>query len=172
MNRLLPFIAITLLMAACSGNKEKPIEKPIVMINKDIHSFAEPENAAINHLDLDLNVDFDKKIISGTAILSIENKTSTSQLYLDTRDLTITGITLDDGEKTAYSLLDPVEYLGSKLTIAIKPETKKVNITYYHFSKRCSSAMVRSFANCRRKVPIFVYTIASNFSTYMDTVTR
>lgn len=130
MNRILPLIAITLLMAACSGDKEKPKETPIVMNDKDIHSFAEPENAVVKHIDLDLNVNFENKTISGTAILSIENKTGTSQLYLDTRDLTIKGITLDDGEKTAYSLLDAVEYLGSKLTVAIKPETKKVNITY------------------------------------------
>ncbi len=117
-------------MAACSSDKEKKNEKNQIMITHDIHSFGEPNNAIINHIDLDLNVDFEKKIIAGTAILTIENKTGGNELLLDSRDLDIKGITLDNGEATSYSLADPVEYLGSKLTVRINPETKKVNITY------------------------------------------
>ncbi len=96
----------------------------------DIHSFAHPDEAVIKHISLDLNVDFENKIISGTAVLDIENKTATSELFLDTRDLNIQKITLDDNEVTTFNLAPPVEFLGSKLTVVIKPQTKKVHITY------------------------------------------
>ncbi|MBK9424387.1 MAG: M1 family metallopeptidase [Bacteroidetes bacterium] len=100
------------------------------MTPKDIHSFARPEEAVVEHLSLNLNVDFNAKIISGTATLSIKNKTGANQIHLDSKGLNISSVVLDSGEPTSYSMADAVEYLGSDLTVAIKPETKKIVITY------------------------------------------
>lgn len=96
----------------------------------DIHSFARPNDALIKHISLNLNVDFKTKIISGTAELQIENTSGGNELILDTRDLNIEKILLDGKEIALFKLSEPIEFLGSKLTVSIKPETKKVIITY------------------------------------------
>src|SRR5688572_33142838 len=54
------------------------------------HSWSKPEEAAVEHLTLDLGVDFTKKQLAGTATLRIKNSGSANKLVLDTRDLTIT----------------------------------------------------------------------------------
>lgn len=96
----------------------------------DIHSFARPDEAIITHLDLDLTVDFNKKILSGTAVLAIENKTGTDTLFLDSRDLNITKVVLDDDSETPFVKGATAKYLGEELRIHIKPKTKKVTIEY------------------------------------------
>ncbi len=120
-------IVLSLLITVSALSCSQPVK---TMNPTDIHSFANPDAAVIKHISLDLNVDFNKKTISGTAVLDIENKTATDELFLDTRDLDIQKITLDDNEVTSFNLATPVEFLGSKLTVVIKPQTKKVHITY------------------------------------------
>src|SRR4051794_18118715 len=80
-----------------ASKAETPKEKVEPMSNanrKDSHSFAKPDEAVVTHLDLDIALDFDKKELSGKATLQIDNKTKPAQLMLDTRDLTITRVTL------------------------------------------------------------------------------
>src|SRR6185295_17860684 len=74
-------------------------EKNIPMNKVDPHSFARPAEAVVKHLDLDIAVDFTKKIISGKASCDIEVNNNASQIILDTRDLQIDKVTLN-GEPT------------------------------------------------------------------------
>jgi leukotriene A-4 hydrolase/aminopeptidase len=98
---------------------------------KDPHTFANPDDAVVKHLDLDINVDFDKKQIAGKATLQIDNKTKTKELRLDTRDLTIQKVTLDKGEtETKFRLGDEVKFMGKPLVIDITPEITEVNVYY------------------------------------------
>jgi len=124
----IPLIVIALL-GSCKSNDQKS-ENNIAMIQTDIHSFSKPNEAVIQHISLDLNVNFDDKTLSGTAVLGIENLTGTDQLILDTRDLKITEVSLEDEETTSYTIDEPVEFLGSRMVIKIKPETRRVFITY------------------------------------------
>lgn len=99
--------------------------------NEDVHSFAHPDDVVITHLDLDLNVDFDSKRISGKVTIKIKNKTGARQLYLDTRDLTVHRVTLGKREAEAHFILgDAVKYLGQPLIIDILPETEEVTVYY------------------------------------------
>lgn len=100
------------------------------MSSKDAHSFARPEAAIVRHLDLHLNVDFTKNQLSGIATLLIDNLAKGEQLHLDTRDLRIDSILLDDDTKTSFDLMPAVPFLGSELIVKIKPTTKKVKIAY------------------------------------------
>lgn len=100
------------------------------MIRPDIHSYALPQEAVVKHLSLDLTVDFEKKQLSGKAILDIDNVTKGKEIHLDTRGLTISGITLDDGSATTFELKKEEPYLGSELVVAIRPETSKITIAY------------------------------------------
>jgi len=97
----------------------------------DPHSFARPDEVAVTHLDLDVEVDFESKRISGRARLYLENKTGANDLYLDSNNLTIEEVTLDeDEEKTTFTLSAPVEFLGEALIVKIKPQTQFVTVYY------------------------------------------
>ncbi len=97
----------------------------------DIHSFANSSEVVVSHIALDLSVNFDTKTLSGTAALSLEHKKKTKTLILDTRDLTISDVTLDGSTSSAsYTLGKEVQYLGRPLTITITPRTKLVIVHY------------------------------------------
>ncbi len=97
---------------------------------KDPHSFAEPEKVVVRHLDLNLKVDFKNKQLSGTAKLDIENLSGESELVLDSRDLSIEKITIDNGGETPFHLEAAEPVLGQALRIHIRPLTKQVTIIY------------------------------------------
>jgi leukotriene-A4 hydrolase len=84
---------------------------------KDPHSFSNPDEAVVKHLTLNLSVDFEKKILSGTALLDVELKNNASQIILDTRDLNIEKVTLADGSEAKFTLGNEVKYMGRPLTI-------------------------------------------------------
>ncbi|HEX9652578.1 MAG TPA: M1 family aminopeptidase/hydrolase, partial [bacterium] len=116
------------LALACS--KQDPPSQ-ITPAERDPHSFSRPQEVAVTHLDLDLMVSFEQMQISGKASLTIENKTAANQLLLDTHDLHIERVTLDDAEsKATFELGVPQPYLGQPLTIAISPETETVHVSY------------------------------------------
>jgi leukotriene-A4 hydrolase len=96
---------------------------------RDVHSFSRPDEAAVRHLSLNLAVDFEKKQLSGSATLTIENR-GARELVLDTNGLTIGRVKLDSGKDVRFTLGEPVKYLGRSLTIPIEASTKAVHIDY------------------------------------------
>jgi len=96
----------------------------------DIHSFARPDEAVVRHLALDLVVDFEGKRLAGSATLTIETTAGAAELVLDSNGLTIDSVTLDDGKATTFTIGEAQPYLGSPLTIALRPGTKSVKIDY------------------------------------------
>ncbi len=120
---LIPFFGF--LAAGCKGTDE-PRAQDI-----DVQSFALPDEVVVTHIDLDISVDFENRRIAGRATLHLENKTEARHVVLDTRDLSIDRITLDDTDvETKYDLGKPVEFLGQPLTVSLLPETEKINIYY------------------------------------------
>ena len=128
------------LVAGCSKEPESApvaaMPKPAIekAVDRDEHSYAEPQKVAIADLALDIAVDFDAKTIGGTATYTLDWKDkAATQLVLDTRDLTITKV---EGEadnawaplQYALAAKDPV--LGSKLTIETPARNTKVRVTY------------------------------------------
>jgi len=97
---------------------------------RDIHSFARPDEAVVRHLALDLDVDFDRKRLTGSATLQIETSGDARELVLDTNGLTIGRVTLDDGSETTATLGEAKPHLGAPLSIVVKPTTKSVRIEY------------------------------------------
>lgn len=120
---------IALGMIACSPTTKKQ-ELNSTMITIDTHSFSRTQEAVVKHLQLNLTVDFNTKQLIGFAELTIDNLTNTTELHLDSRDLTITSVTLDDGTKATFEVKSPVQFIGSEIIVQIKPETKKVKINY------------------------------------------
>jgi len=104
-----------------------PIAQPAV---RDPHSFARPEEVAVEHLQLDLTVDFTRKVLAGRASLRLRNPAGADRLFLDTRDLDVRRVLLDDGAEAKFVLHDAQPIFGSALEIPITPATKWVSIDY------------------------------------------
>jgi leukotriene A-4 hydrolase/aminopeptidase len=94
---------------------------------KDPHSFSKPDEAIVKHLTLNLTVDFQRKILSGTAMLDVETKNNATQLIVDTRGLNIEKVILADGSEAKFSLGDEIKYLGRSLTIELSGKEKPVS---------------------------------------------
>lgn len=126
------FLLTTLVMILVScGPESPPAEAPRVTEVDDVHSAARPAEVAVKHLELDLAVDFEQQRLVGRASLHIERSPDAgSQLLLDTRDLEIRDVTLDDGQKTSYRLGIERELLGRGLSIDLQPETRIVHVDY------------------------------------------
>ncbi len=122
-----PLLAI--LAAAASCMTTKPMD-PVSSV-RDPHSFARPEEVVVRHLDLDLAVDFDRKVLEGTAALTIENRSGARTLHLDTRDLTIEKVTLGpEKTPTIFALRPEIQHLGRDLAIDVAADTTRVTIHY------------------------------------------
>ncbi len=110
--------------------KEEALESEKTYVH-DPHSYANAEDAVVRHLALDLNVDFDKKVIFGKASIFFDNKTSAKKIILDTRDLMIAKVTLDSAEtETSYVLAAKDQFIGQALSVEIRPNTKFVTVYY------------------------------------------
>jgi leukotriene-A4 hydrolase len=128
-----------LFLAACRNEKPAetstaaaPAAAPVdAATAKDPHSYARPAEARVEHIGLDLTVDFAKKQLSGTANLRIRKAAGATALMLDTNGLDIRKVTLQPGGVAAqFKLAPPDPILGSALEIPIQPETESVAIEY------------------------------------------
>jgi leukotriene A-4 hydrolase/aminopeptidase len=105
--------------------------KEQIQVGKDYHSFANPDVIRVKHLTLDLTVDFARKVLEGTAGLDLERMDkSATQLILDTRDLTITGVSVM-GKAIPYTLADADSFLGAALTIDVPADADSVLVAYH-----------------------------------------
>ena len=128
---LLTLTGLLFILVSCSKKEEKPTEVTSKITPKvvDKHTFAKPDMAVMKHLDLDLNVDFATKVISGTATLSIEKSADAGVLFIDTRDLTIEKVT-SEGKDLPFKLHPEVDHMGQPLEIELEDNTKTVTIQY------------------------------------------
>src|SRR5690349_23749672 len=96
-------ILAALLLAACRN--EQPAQTATTTTSaapaqlaganvRDPHSYARPEEARVEHIGLDLTVDFATKKLDGTANLRIRKQQGATKLMLDTNGLDIRKVTL------------------------------------------------------------------------------
>src|SRR5579859_572970 len=118
------------LLCACS-TPEVPLPEEN---GKDIHTFSEPEKVRVKHIDLDLEALFDRKILQGTATLTVERRSPNAPLILDSRDLSIEKVEVSkDGRQftaTTFELGKPEPFLGSAVTIPLPADGRMVRIAY------------------------------------------
>ena len=115
---------------ACQPKSDKVTMETVEGV-KDPHSFAEPLEAVVKHLDLTIKVDFNIKLISGVARWTIENSSKGGEIIFDARNLKISKITLGDDEReTTFDLGNDTKFMGQALKVKIDEATSKVNIHY------------------------------------------
>ncbi|MBW3518176.1 M1 family metallopeptidase [Flavobacterium sp. NKUCC04_CG] len=105
--------------------------------NVDTQTYAHLSKAKITHLSWDVEVDFEQKIIVGSATYDFENHQA-KEIFFDSSQLVIDSVLLGNGKKTPYELgeLDIVK--GQALKVKISPKDKKVSI-YYKTSPQASA---------------------------------
>jgi aminopeptidase N len=99
------------------------------------HSFAEPDQVVVTHIDLNLAMDFTHRRLAGDATLTLDWKSpDATRLVLDTEALDISRIEAVNGdgntEPLDYTLTEPEHELGSQLTISTPEHPGEVRIAY------------------------------------------
>src|ERR1041384_7646261 len=117
-----------------TDNFSQSTEQSLVV--QDFHSYSNPQQVRICHLDLELDVSFDQRVLKGTALLTLlrADKEDTATLILDTRDLKIAKVevSIDGSAYFAAAFFigqrDPI--LGSPLMIELPDQVTRVRIEY------------------------------------------
>ena len=124
-------ILLATLVAGCAGSPDEAAApaasraEPGEVTMNDPHSYAEPDKVAVSHISLDLEVDFTNQRLSGRASVTLKRFTDADSIVLDTRDMDIHAVYLDDvSEPTAFELAAPEAFMGSSLRIPIEADTK------------------------------------------------
>ncbi len=101
---------------------------------RDVHSHSDPARIRVRHVDLDLDVRFDRRILEGSATLTFERiDPAAEHLVLDTRGLDVAAVEAGQGERftpAGFELgaADPI--LGAPLTIPLAAGSDRVRIRY------------------------------------------
>ncbi len=103
---------------------------------QDSHSYSNPEQIRVRHLDLELNVLFEEKVLRGTAVLIFDriSKEDGVPLILDTRDLRISRAEAAGAgsryTETRFTIgpADPI--LGAPLKVQLPAGATRVRIHY------------------------------------------
>ncbi|MDX1676725.1 M1 family metallopeptidase [Arsukibacterium sp.] len=108
---------------------------PFTAAAEDSYTYANYDQVTISHLHLDLTLNFEQKTLSGFADLQLNwLDNQQTELYLDTRDLTISRIygKQQDGnwQQLPFTLGTRDEVLGSKLTVSPPFQPQVLRIHY------------------------------------------
>jgi leukotriene-A4 hydrolase len=134
---VLGFMATGLFLVGCKKSANTKTEKMEQTTTEksdvatDVHSYANPQEIAVKHLELDIEVLFDQKIIRGKASLDLARISDAEKLVLDARDLKIKKVYAEPGkEELKFDLGKTEEAFGQPLTIWLTNGTKKITIEY------------------------------------------
>ncbi|MEZ4805364.1 MAG: M1 family aminopeptidase/hydrolase [Bacteroidia bacterium] len=129
-------LSLLILFVSCS-HKEIKVMPDLKVKN---HSYSNYDSIVLTHMYLDLNVDLNLKKIKGKVVLNIYNNNACQYLILDTRQLNIEDVLLDDSLSTAWSLGEEKEHIGRALVIQLAKNTRSVAV-YYHTNEDAEAVM-------------------------------
>ena len=96
---------------------------------RDTHSYARPDEVRVTHVALDLRADFDARVLSGTATLTLQRNGSASQVVLDTKGLEIQRVSAGKAD-VPFALGKPDRILGQSLSVDLPPGANEITIAY------------------------------------------
>lgn len=108
-----------------SGHEHRHIQS-----GEDYHSYANTDEIAVTHLDMDLTVNFDARKIQGLVTLTYQKLNDDAKsMVLDTRDLSINSVSAN-GKPLSFELAAADKNMGSALTIQLPAAGDKLTIDY------------------------------------------
>jgi len=143
-------LSLSVLAAGCSKNESEPAvnletdppgteqearwEALSPEEARDPFTYSNYQDVRVTHADIDLTIDFEAKILSGTAVLDFEmlNENAPS-IVLDANDLVIETVEAHangDWITASYELGPDDETLGSRFEIMLPEAADKVRVTY------------------------------------------
>jgi len=131
MTRIALIGIVLLFQAACE--RAAPAGPAAPPVPSDPHSYAQPSEARVTHVALDLTADFETKTLAGVAKLAVERTPGADSVVLDVRDLSIGGVTDARGNALGYVIGDSAPFLGAPLSVAL-PEDGDTIVIAYHTS--------------------------------------
>ncbi|MEO1168133.1 MAG: M1 family metallopeptidase [Pseudomonadota bacterium] len=134
-----PLAAMTLL-AACGSQPEPRDRNAAPMIDgesiyateegRDTHSYANPLEARVTHVSLDLNADFEEQRMVGSATLDLDVAEDGEEVVLDSKNLEIREVVNGEGEALRWEMgEDSGDVHGAPLTVQLDG-AEQVKITY------------------------------------------
>ncbi len=136
--------AIGFSLAACSPKSGKTVSTEVSVaeaivpterfFTADQFTYANYQEVVVKHAALDLDVNFDRKVLDGAVTLRFERlKADAETLTLDTKDLLIKAVSLETTEgwvPADYTLADADPVLGSAMNITIGTDATQLRIIY------------------------------------------
>lgn len=128
--RILPALAAAIVIAApAAAQTGKPAPILTTPEAKDAWTHAVPEVARVTHVDLNLDVDFAGKTLSGVATLDVLAATGAKEIVLDVDDLDVISVTCPKGKPLPFTIGPRDKELGSALTVQLEGN-KQILIRY------------------------------------------
>jgi len=120
---------LAILMVACASQNEtnKP-KKEMSKYAADPHSYSLPNEVAMKHLSLELNVDFDSRTLKGNALYKLERNKG-NNFILDLDGIEIGSVTDGAGNKLNYEIVAGTE-MGDALHVSLEESTQEVLVSY------------------------------------------
>lgn len=129
--------AISLLLisflVACGGGAPDNGESAAIDA-ADPHSFGNPHQVRVTHVALDLDVEFERQSLQGSATLDlVRGDAATDRLVLDTRNLDVAAVydvSGTDRVPLEFALGEAAPDLGAPLTVTLDADTERVRVEY------------------------------------------
>lgn len=124
-------VSLTLiLLAACGSGVEQQAGLAARAPVNDPHSFARPGEARVEHMKLDLELDFAQSQVRGRVILNFERAPGADTLVLDTQALDIVAVEGWDTSPREWSLGPEEGRLGRALTVQLAEGDTEIRVRY------------------------------------------
>lgn len=129
-------LSLALATVGCAQLSPKAADRAAPLdVNRDYHSYANTADFRTQHVVLDLAVDFERRVLAGTAELHLHRLSAdATELVLDTRDLDIAQVEAAVGTgawtPAAFTLGARDAVLGSPLRITLPAGADRVRLRY------------------------------------------
>lgn len=149
MRGLRAVLAAVLLLPACpapdGGGVAGPNPERELRMPQDGNSFARPDEVRVRHLELDLEADFQARILGGTAALDLEFAGGTPpvarrEVILDSAGLEVSRVASTSGADLSFHFGAAHEALGRPLHVQLEPGVDRVVV---HYRTRPDAAAVQ-----------------------------
>ena len=130
--------SVLILLAACASESTSMNSPAAALADPaplaetvDVHSYSNPLEARTTHIDLDWNVDFDKREIRGSATLALSVAPGATHCVLDTRDLVIESVADISGRALAFRVGERSAIFGAPLCVELTPGIEAIVVRYH-----------------------------------------
>lgn len=125
---LLATVMATPALSACANMGFGPVRDPMAPLPHDPDSYANPEEARVTHVSIDLKADFRRKVLAGWAKLDIVARPDAQQIVLDVDGLAI-GSVSGNGRELPFTIGESQPEHGAPMTIQLNG-ARQITIVY------------------------------------------